>query len=96
MHGFLNVDDLNGHAPEHEGFSPRRGAEELRAVSGMGIAFLPRFLVAEDLASRRLELVLPENATFEATLHGVYPSRKYLSAKVRAFLDFIAGDSRFV
>jgi hypothetical protein len=27
-------------------------------------------------------------------LFGVYPSRKYLSAKVRTFLDFIARDRR--
>lgn len=67
----------------------------LAALNGMGIAMLPKFLVTEDLASGRLELVLPAHATFEATLHGVYPSRKYLSAKVRTFLDFIAADSRF-
>lgn len=68
----------------------------LAAVHGMGIALLPKFLVAEDLACGRLELVLAEQASFGATLHGVYPSRRYLSAKVRTFLDFIAADSRFV
>lgn len=69
---------------------------QLAAINGMGIAILPKFLVAEDVAARRLEWVLPEIPIFEATLHGVYPSRKYLSAKVRTFLDCIAGDSRFV
>ena len=67
----------------------------LAALAGMGLAFLPKFLVAEDLAAHRLELLLPERFTFEGTLYGVYPSRRYLSAKVRTFLDFIAEDSRF-
>jgi DNA-binding transcriptional LysR family regulator len=66
----------------------------LAAVEGMGMAFLPRFLIAEDLAAKRLELLLPERFTSENTFYGVYPSRKYLSAKVRTFLDFIAEDPR--
>ncbi len=65
------------------------------AVAGMGIAYLPKFLVAQDLANKRLELLLPERFTSEETLIGVYPSRRYLSAKVRTFLDFIAEESRF-
>ena len=65
------------------------------AVAGMGLAFLPKFLVAQDLAANRLELLLPERFTAEGTLYGVYPSRRYLSAKVRTFLDFFAADSRF-
>lgn len=67
----------------------------LAAVEGMGLAFLPKFLVAQDLAAGRLELLLPERFTTEGTLYGVYPSRRYLSAKVKTFLDFIAEDSRF-
>ena len=74
---------------------PARGNLHLAAVEGMGLAFLPRFLVAQDLAAKRLELLLPERFTSEGSLYGVYPSRRYLSAKVRTFLDFIAQDSRF-
>ena len=61
----------------------------LAAVEGMGIAVLPKFLVAHDLDEKRLELLLPDQPMFEPMLYGVYPSRKYLSAKVRTFLDFI-------
>ena len=67
----------------------------LAAVEGMGLAYLPMFLVAQDIAARRLELLLPERFTSEFPLYGVYPSRRYLSAKVRTFLDFIADDARF-
>ncbi|MGC2780815.1 MAG: LysR family transcriptional regulator [Bradyrhizobium sp.] len=62
------------------------------AVAGMGMAVLPRWLMADDLAAGRLETVLPEALTIRAPLMAVYPSRKYLSAKVRTFIDFIADD----
>ncbi|CCD92228.1 putative transcriptional regulatory protein, LysR family (fragment) [Bradyrhizobium sp. ORS 375] len=48
--------------------------------------------MADDLASGRLETVLPDVMTIKAPLMAVYPSRKYLSAKVRTFIDFIAAD----
>lgn len=61
----------------------------LAARSGIGFTVLPSWLIEHDIAERQLELVLPE-AKFENPLFGVYPSRKYLSAKVRTFLDFVA------
>ncbi|MGY3546629.1 DNA-binding transcriptional LysR family regulator [Bradyrhizobium sp. USDA 4472] len=63
------------------------------ALEGMGLAILPKWLVAEDIAAGRLEHVLPEHIG-SVKLFAVYPSRKYLSAKVRAFIDFIAADKR--
>jgi DNA-binding transcriptional LysR family regulator len=59
------------------------------ALEGMGLAFLPLWMAQPDLDAGRLENVLPETAAFFATLHAVYPSRKYLSAKVRSFIDFM-------
>jgi DNA-binding transcriptional LysR family regulator len=59
----------------------------LAALAGLGLVFLPTWMVADDLATGRLELVLPNMASFAATLYAVYPSRKYLSAKVRTFVD---------
>jgi DNA-binding transcriptional LysR family regulator len=66
----------------------------LAAVEGMGITFLPKSLIAADIEKKRLELLLPGVLTFEGQLFAVYPSRKYLSAKVRTFIDFIAADPR--
>lgn len=67
---------------------------QLAAVEGMGIAFLPGSLIAEDIAQKRLELLLPGVQSYEGQMFAVYPSRKYLSAKVRTFIDFIASDPR--
>jgi hypothetical protein len=51
-------------------------------------------MITQDLAEKRVELVLPELPQMGGQLFGVYPSRKYLSAKVRTFLDYVARDRR--
>jgi DNA-binding transcriptional LysR family regulator len=61
---------------------------QLGALEGMGLAFVPRCVVDADIAEGRLELVLPPAPIMRGTLYAVYPSRKYLSAKVRTFIDF--------
>ena len=62
----------------------------LAALEGMGLVFLPTWMVQPDVAAGRLQIVLPDALSFNTTLHAVYPSRKFLSAKVRTFIDFIA------
>jgi DNA-binding transcriptional LysR family regulator len=60
----------------------------LVALEGMGMAILPDLLVEDDLISGRLEKVLPGIAEIATRVYAVYPSRKFLSAKVRTFIDF--------
>ena len=66
----------------------------LAALEGMGFAFLQKWLIADDVAAGRLEHVMPGHIMFVGKRFAVYPSRKYLSAKVRTFIDFIAADKR--
>lgn len=63
----------------------------MAAVEGMGFAFIPRWLAADDLASGRLEAILPQTAWPIVPIYAIYPDRSYLPAKVRSFLDFLAG-----
>lgn len=63
----------------------------LAAREGMGFAFLPHWLTREDLANGHLESVLPGTNWPEVPLYAIYPDRSYLPAKVRSFLDFLAG-----
>ncbi|MBW4471015.1 MAG: LysR family transcriptional regulator [Stenomitos rutilans HA7619-LM2] len=58
-------------------------------VNGMGISLLPTWLIDNDLATGALEEVLPEYHLPPSTLYAVYPSRKYLSSKVRTFVEFM-------
>lgn len=60
------------------------------AVEGIGIAMEPDFIVAADIAAGRLVRVLAEYAPAPTNIYAVYPSRRHLSAKVRAFVDFLA------
>jgi len=48
----------------------------------------------QDLAAGRLKCLVPNALRRGGRLFGVYPSRKYLSVKVRTFLDFPAQDAR--
>lgn len=61
------------------------------ALKGLGIALLPSFLVNPDLADGRLKQVLASHEVAGAVANDVYalflPTR-YLSPKVRAFVDF--------
>ncbi|MCB9684588.1 MAG: LysR family transcriptional regulator [Alphaproteobacteria bacterium] len=59
------------------------------ARAGVGLALLPRFIVRDDLASGALVTVLDEHVTQSLAMWAVYPANRYLSSKVRAFVDFV-------
>jgi DNA-binding transcriptional LysR family regulator len=59
------------------------------AIASMGLAILPEWLIEDDLTSGRLELLNLDYA-FSTDLNAVYTSRRYLSPKVRTFVDFLA------
>lgn len=63
----------------------------LAALAGEGIVLQPTFIVGEDLRTGRLQTVLNEYQTAVLNVHAVYAHRQYLSAKVRTFVDFLAG-----
>lgn len=61
------------------------------AEAGQGIAALPTFLVAEALREGRLVRLLPDwEEELLPGIHLVYPARRNLAPKVRAFIDFLA------
>jgi DNA-binding transcriptional LysR family regulator len=61
---------------------------------GLGIALLPEFAVAAEVRRERLRRVLPGWASAEAAIYAVYPSARFIPAKVRAFVDFLAARLR--
>jgi hypothetical protein len=60
------------------------------ALAGHGLACLPTYLVGDALQSGRLVTVLDGYMGPPYTLRALYPHNRYLSAKVRAFVDFLA------
>ncbi|MCG8493045.1 MAG: LysR substrate-binding domain-containing protein [Sneathiellales bacterium] len=66
-------------------------AEALRdaALEGLGIALLPESLIARDIASGRLEQVLPGINAGHVPVMVLYPHRRYLQPRVRHFIDML-------
>jgi LysR family transcriptional regulator, regulator for bpeEF and oprC len=63
----------------------------MAAIGGAGIIQAPKYIVAEAIAQGKLQPILMDYATKEAiTIAIVYPQKKYLSAKVRVFIKFMA------
>jgi len=61
------------------------------AIQGLGITFLPDFIVTGALADGRLVRVLEHYERTPLTLFAVYLSRHFVPAKVRLFIDFMVG-----
>ena len=59
------------------------------AAEGVGIAHEPDFIVNPLLKSGRLVPILANYRPPPYNIYAVYPSRRHLSAKVRAFVDFL-------
>lgn len=60
------------------------------AVRGLGVVIEPDFIVAPEIRSGRLVRLLSDLELPRGPIAAVYPSRRHLSAKVRAFVDFLA------
>ena len=63
---------------------------KLAALQGVGLIRQPLFLVGDDIRAGRLVEVLSDYRAEPLGIHAVYPSRKHLSAKVRAFVELLA------
>jgi DNA-binding transcriptional LysR family regulator len=59
------------------------------AVAALGIAYLPDFLVAQDIAAGRLQPVLPGLPAEEVKIVAIYPTRRLLEPRVRRFIDLM-------
>ena len=64
------------------------------AVQGAGIAYLPDFLVAGDLAAGRLRRVLPEWSSPPWRAVAIHRAELRGAARLRAFLDAMVGSAR--
>ncbi len=63
----------------------------IAAVNGLGIVMLPRYIVGRDIEKGKLQPLLEDYAIDPMPIHAVYPHRKYLSTKVRVFIEYLQG-----
>ncbi len=59
------------------------------ARAGLGIACLPDFMVRQAVSTGELRCILDEFIEHQGTFRLLWPSSKYLSPKVRVFIDFM-------
>ncbi|MDF0698708.1 LysR family transcriptional regulator [Rhizobium sp. MC63] len=60
------------------------------ALSGLGIAMLPRFAADQEVRTGQLVVVLPEWKPSTLGIHALYVSRKHLPMAARVLIDFLA------
>jgi DNA-binding transcriptional LysR family regulator len=56
---------------------------------GMGISLLPFFSTSQGLRDGSLNRVLPHYKLRERNIFAMYPSRRFLDAKVRTWVEFL-------
>lgn len=61
-------------------------------LGGAGIMRTPTFVIGNDIRQQRLVCLLPKYQAPEVSIFLVYPQRRFISPKVRSFVDFIAGE----
>ncbi|EGE55354.1 UNVERIFIED_ORG: DNA-binding transcriptional LysR family regulator [Rhizobium esperanzae] len=60
------------------------------ALSGLGIAMLPRFAADQEVQAGKLIVVLPAWQPATLGIHALYVSRKHLPMAARVLIDFLA------
>jgi DNA-binding transcriptional LysR family regulator len=59
------------------------------ALAGLGVVYLPTFVVGDDLRAGRLRALLTQHTHVQMSLYAVYPESRHISPKVRAMLDWL-------
>jgi len=58
-------------------------------VAGVGIGYIPDYVVERDVDAGRLVRLLPDLGASLDPVHVVYPHKRYLTAKTRTFVDYL-------
>lgn len=60
------------------------------SATGMGIAYVPDFVVREAINEGHLQQVLPGCCVKDGHFSVLWPASRYLSPRIRCFIDFMA------
>jgi DNA-binding transcriptional LysR family regulator len=88
---FQSKSGLVSHHPNGSFRTP--DAENIRAavLCGLGLAAAPRYLFASEIASGVVGVVMPDYQLGALAISAIHPAGRRLPAKVRVFIDFLAG-----
>ena len=62
---------------------------EAAAVAGIGIVFLPGYMMTKHIKQGKLISLFDDYCRKNIEIHAVYPATRHLAAKVRVFIDFL-------
>ncbi len=62
---------------------------DLVHAAALGLALLSAYLCLDDIRGKRLERVLRDREAPPIPVHVVYPSARYISPKVKTFVDHL-------
>ncbi|MGG2399364.1 LysR family transcriptional regulator [Pseudomonas sp. SH1-B] len=62
------------------------------AQAGMGFCLLPSFVASQPLREGRLLRILPQHRLRALNIYAIYPSRRFLDAKTRTWVDFLKAE----
>jgi DNA-binding transcriptional LysR family regulator len=63
-------------------------------LEGEGIAFLPTFIIEDDLKDGRLRIILDDYMDQTVTFSMLWPASRHASPKLRAFIDYVVANLR--
>jgi len=63
-------------------------------LEGEGIAFLPTFIIEDDLKDGRVHIILEEYMDQTVTFSMLWPTSRHASPKLRAFIDYVVANMR--
>jgi LysR family glycine cleavage system transcriptional activator len=64
------------------------------AVAGLGIALLPRYLIEDDIAAKRLEIVADEFVDIATSYYLILPETRASASAVQAFAKWLTAEAR--
>jgi DNA-binding transcriptional LysR family regulator len=62
------------------------------AQAGMGVCLLPSFVAAPAMRDGSLLRLLPGHRLRQRNIYAIYPSRRFLDAKIRTWVDFLKAE----
>lgn len=65
-------------------------------LAGHGITRIPRFHISDEIENGELIELFSDFQRQEINLYLIYPSRKYVSSKVRCFIDFMTAEFKAI
>jgi DNA-binding transcriptional LysR family regulator len=63
-------------------------------LQGQGVAFLPSFIVRDELEDGRVLTILDDYIDQTVTFSMLWPASRYASPKLRVFIDYVVENMR--